>query len=56
MPLDNTSLGLTEKDLEQDFDDIPTPLAFAVAATIAAAVYGGVYAALKTCIALGWYA
>ncbi|MGW6658912.1 hypothetical protein [Rhodococcus sp. NPDC055024] len=60
MPLDNTALGLTEKDLEQDYDDIPT-WALAVVAVVGlgalyATVYIALHIALHIAVTLGWHA
>jgi len=52
----NTALGLTEKDVEQDYDEIPT-WALAVVAFIGlGALYATVYIALQFAVAMGWHA
>lgn len=52
----STSLGLTEKDIEQDYDEIPT-WALAVLTLVGlGALYASVYIALFIAVAMGWHA
>lgn len=56
MPLDNTALGLTEKDLEQDYDEIPTWALTVLVVVGLGALYATVYNALYIAVAMGWHA
>ncbi|MFI8660774.1 hypothetical protein ACIGKR_12350 [Rhodococcus qingshengii] len=52
----STALGLTEKDLEQDYDEIPTWALAVVAVVGLGALYATVYIALYIAVAMGWHA
>ncbi|MHD0300171.1 hypothetical protein RCF19_30145 [Rhodococcus qingshengii] len=51
-----TGLGLTDRDIEHDYDEIPTWALTVVAVVGLGALYASVYIALYIAVAMGWHA
>lgn len=51
-----TGLGLTDRDIEHEYDEIPTWALAVVTIVGLGALYATVYIALAIAVAMGWHA